>query len=224
MELLEEHGEGAQHGRPCHVQHRPDRLALGRLEEGGALGALPARTTRELSSSNALKQYEFWLAGHWLNVFFLLADNRNTGISRNSVYAECTTPVLACAAIASSACTKNCPWAPVIMGAHRSVSCRRRTASSLGSLDAAARRPGMRFRMVSIHPPPPLAAAAAAIVPSAPVSCHMPRIVSAQGSDCVHVSQQRSKPIAAAAACNLQTSVCTDALHHMKQAHGLIWH
>ena len=51
MELLEEHGEGAQHGRPSHVQHRPDRLALGRLEEGGALGALPATTARALSSS-----------------------------------------------------------------------------------------------------------------------------------------------------------------------------
>jgi hypothetical protein len=54
-------------------------------------------------------------------------------------------------------------------GAHRSVSCSRRTASSLGSLEAAARRPGIRFRMVSIQPPPPLAAAAA-VGPSA-VSC-----------------------------------------------------
>lgn len=64
MEFLEEHGESAQHGRPSHVQHRADRLALGCLKEGGALGALPARTARDLSSSNPWKQYGLWLAGH----------------------------------------------------------------------------------------------------------------------------------------------------------------
>lgn len=43
---------------------------------------------------------------------------------------------------------------------HLRLSWVRLMASSLGSLEAAARRPGMRFRMVSIQLPPLLALAA----------------------------------------------------------------
>ena len=51
----------------------------------------------------------------------------------------------------------------------------RRMASSLGSAEAAARRPGMRLRMVSIHPAPPFAAAAATM-PSASTSCAISKL------------------------------------------------
>ena len=46
-ELLKEHGECSQHGRPGDVQHGAHGLALRGLEEGGALGLLPAHIAQE---------------------------------------------------------------------------------------------------------------------------------------------------------------------------------
>ena len=55
--LLKQHRKGSQQRCPRHIQHGADGLAVARLKEGDALGALPGRVQRQDEGLKAVGGY-----------------------------------------------------------------------------------------------------------------------------------------------------------------------